>query len=1451
MSSPKSPLFVLGLAAVAFATGSIWWTIQPAADLVTSNANSPLANESSVQSKHQDAPSPGPILSFEENRGQFDKRVRFLSRGPGYRFFLGSGEAALVLTDHPKGNRTSDSRGERPNAAEEPAGGPHKESQWVVRWRLEGGNQQPGISGLDLSPTRNHYFQGRAAGAWHRDVPSYKRVRYENVYPGIDLIYYYRDQQLEFDFLLQPGADARMIRLNIDGAEARRVDREGRLLIKEGERELLLGRPRVFQTGPGAPKSEIKARYSLLNSHTVGFEVEGHNPEMAMLIDPAFVYSTYYGGSASDECQDMQVDAAGNAYVVGYTDSTNFPTTSGVVQTAKRASTDAFVIKMNSAGQPVFSTYLGGAGSDYGYGIAVDAQGNLFVSGRTRSDDFPTTAGAYRRTRTGTSDIFVAKLNSAGSGLTYSTFLGGSDASAMPRIAVDVSGNAYIAGETSSAAFPVVSAHQSTLKGTSDAFLVKLNNSGTAALYSTYLGGTGSENVGSVAVDQGGYAWVVGRTQSSDFPLRSALQGTSGGGEEAFISKFAANGALAISSYLGGRDADVAADVALDASGNAYVTGYTLSNNFRVTQSVIQPAIMGTSSAYVTKIRADGGAFVYSTYLGAYKGMTRGGAIAVDNSGSAIVTGYVEGGGASFPLSEPVQPSYGNSPIGHTFNSAEAFVTKLAPDGTSIPFSSWLGGWATDYGRGIGVDSSGNIYVAGSTNSTDNFPIANAFRPSASTPWEVFITKIDPTPYAGAGLPPIPGAPWTRRMRVDSNHNGVPDAQDESSVLLREGDTLRLFSSRWPGDAEMSSVVLSNPHPLSGFYQTLTRRRFHYYEVGTGLKFLQTLVGTIDGYDANLRPISASVTETWDQDAGGIRRITTKTGGLRALDSNADGLYESMSVTFPNQAPAIVNVVRVDVNADGKTDFLTIPWALVQTAGLATSFDPQVFIPIGDTNGDGIADAPAFDFDGDGRSELDLPSAPFAAGPSNPAVEHKLYFAHFGEGQGILSSQIMLMNLDRTRSAHARVLLKKDDGAGMSVDLNGAVVNGETAVDLPAGGLKLLQTDGLGAAQAGSVTVISDRPLAGVILFGGTTGLAGVGNSVPLSKGFTAPVEAKAGVNTGLAVMNLGSAAANLTFELFRQNNTLLATGSPMSLARDGHRALFLSEIQWSPAVDFSNFSGILRVTAPETLAAMVLRVQTAPLELAAMPVAPRWGKQNNGIRFAANRPETPLDYFLNFPQFADGAGTGWSFASQVTLLNLDPWLPAKARLSIRQDNGTAMNVDLNGVVVNGFKDVTIPAGGVAELKTDGAGSLQVGCASVMSDRPLAGVILYGSTYGTAGVGSCAELGKTFVAPVENHTGNGVGTGIALMNLEAAASTVTIELLDENSNLKSTSTVPLAANGHAAKMVYELTWSPNVDLSNFKGTIRAASTRRVAGAIIRTQFNRYQYGTLPVSPRLN
>ncbi|RPI26565.1 MAG: hypothetical protein EHM61_11415 [Acidobacteria bacterium] len=1415
-----SPFLLLGFLAVNLA---IFSALQPFAP------DSPEPSQTVAAASSTESP-PGNQLSFEQNLGQFSEPVKFLLRGPRYRFFLTEKDAVLTV---PWGDASTSEA---------------KDNSWVLRWTLTGSARRPAMSGLDPLPGRSHYFRGRSPESWHTDVTSYSKVRCEQVYPGVDVVYYLHDERLEFDFVIQPGADPAKIKLRFTGARPKLSADKRRLSLQYGDQSLTLDHPNVFQLTADGAKREVPARYSLISHDTVGFDLGDFKSDLALVIDPAFVYSTFFGGSGADEPHDLHVDAAGNAYITGYTSSTNFPTTSGIVQGTKGASDDAFVFKMNPAGQPIFSTYLGGNGYDQGRGIAVDQAGTVFVSGRTSSTDFPTTAGAFKTAKTGQYDLFVTKLSANGSSLVYSTFLGVADSDARPRIAVDSSGRAVVAGQTLSGSIPVVNAFQGALKGTSDGFVLKLNAAGSALLYSTFLGGNATDAVSSVALDPSGNAWVVGGTDGQSFPLKNAFQTTSKG-REAFAAKFAPDGSLLYSTYLGGDGEDGAADVVIDSGSNPVIVGSTFSTNFPVTPTALQSEnLADNSTAFIARIKQDGTALLYSTYLGGKKSVTHATGIAIDGTGNIYVTGDVTGGQGAFPLADPVQMAYGGYTGGFLFNSSEAFVTKMWADGSAIPFSSYLGGMTTEYGRAIGVDSDGFIYVTGSTNADDTsfFPIVGAYQAKPPYPWNVFVSKIDPTPYPGVAVPPIPSQPWTRRSRGDTNHNGVPDPQDETTMMAKDGDYVRGYSSRYPANAEASGLTLSDPHPVGGFYQTLTRRRFHYYEVGTGLKWAHTLAAKIDGYDANLRPVSASVTETWDNDDNGTRQVTTKSGGATMLDSNQDGVYEAASVKLPGQVAVVVNPVRVDVNNDGNADFITLPWALVQTAGLAKPNDPQWFVPLGDTNGDGIPDSPAFDFDGDGKPDPDLPTAPFVAGPPNPTVEHRLYFAQFGEGADAVSSRIMLMNLDRTRPAAALISLTDDAGGPLSVDLNGAVVNGETTLTIPAGGLRVLATDGKGPVIAGAVTVRSNRPLSGVIVFGGAIGLAGVGSTMPQAKGFAAPVEAKAGqVGTGIAAMNLEDKPVRLSFELYRPNNTLQATGEPIDLPARGHRALFLNEIKWSPAVDLSNLSSVLRATATGTVGAILLRTQNTPGELATLPVAPHAPRvMNNGIRFPVGRPEAPLDYNIYFPQFADGS----NIASQFLLLNLDPWRAAKGRVRIKTNSGGAMTVDLNGTNMAGEQDCTVPVAGTLALKTDGAGALQVGAASVASDRPLAGIILYEGG-GVAAVGASTMV-KRFVAPVENQAALGVGTGIAVMNLEATAANITFELWDENGIQKSTATLEVPPNGHVAKMLTELTWTPPVDLNNILATIRASSNTNVAATVLRTQFNLGQFATLPVSPQL-
>ena len=376
-----------------------------------------------------------------------------------------------------------------------------------------------------------------------------------------------------------------------------------------------------------------------------------------LVIDPLLVYSTYLGGSDNDSGAAIAVDLSGNAYVTGVTTSTDFPTQDPWQATSAGAQ-DAFVAKFDPSGSLVYCTYFGGGADDYGNGIAVDSFGQAYVTGYTTSSDFPTTPGAYQTAyRGGEGDAFVAKFNSSGSALVYSTYLGGSGYDVATAIAVDPSGNAYVTGYNYLSDFPTTAgAYQTANKGSLDVVIAKLNPSGSGLVYSTYLGGSGDDYGLGIAIDASGNAYVTGHSGWSDFPLKNPVQATFGGYYDAFVAKInPAGSALVYSTYLGGSGMEIGRGVAVDPFGNAYVVGHTASSNFPTTPGAYQQTFGGGEDAFVAKINSSGSGLVYSTYLGG-TGSERGNGIAVDPAGNAYVTGQNYQGG--FPMKDPVQAAY-------------------------------------------------------------------------------------------------------------------------------------------------------------------------------------------------------------------------------------------------------------------------------------------------------------------------------------------------------------------------------------------------------------------------------------------------------------------------------------------------------------------------------------------------------------------------------------------------------------------------------------------------------------------------------------------------------------------------------------------------------------------------------------------------------------------------
>jgi len=743
-------------------------------------------------------------LSFERNEGQAGSQVRFISRGVGYTLFLTGSDAVLALSKSrtqvvggalPSGAARARNKPRRdPRLAGRSSGGagipPTSLTESAVWLHIAGANTCPRVIGLDKLPSVANYLIGNNRRRWHTNIPTYARVAYHDVYPGVDLIYYGHQGRLEYDWTLAPGADPRTIALSIRGAQRVRVDRGGALLIQTKNGVLRQDTPVVYQQIAGH-RRRVAGGYALARSGRLSFAVGHYDRHRPLTIDPVLSYSTYLGGGGDDHGTGITVDGAGNAYVLGATASSTFPTSTGAAQSAYGGNNDVFVTKLNAAGNGlVYSTYLGGSGDDVGpngasQSIAVDSGGDAYITGDTLSTDFPTTANAYSRTFAGGGyyggDAFVSKLNASGSGLLYSTYLGGSGNDYGKGIAVDTYGNAYITGHTSSVDFPTTAnALTRTYIGRSEGFVAKVNTNanGSASLaYSTYLAGADQDNNGGYNIaldaDNAGNVYVTGDTGSSSFPTTAnAYQRTNGGGvcnsascHDAFLVKLnTVSGVLAYSTYLGGNGDERSFGVATDGVGDAYITGWTLSANFPTTPNALPGGYHGGYDAFVAEFNtnASGSAsLAYSTYLGG-SGDDEGYSIAADGFGNAYVTGWTSS--TDFPTVNPSQAANGGG--------RDAFVAELntaAGGASALVYSTYLGGSGGDAGYGVATDGTGSAYVVGDTTST-NFPTTNPTQGASAGGYDAFVAKVSSCPNGGFELPVLgaggyqyapSGACWT------------------------------------------------------------------------------------------------------------------------------------------------------------------------------------------------------------------------------------------------------------------------------------------------------------------------------------------------------------------------------------------------------------------------------------------------------------------------------------------------------------------------------------------------------------------------------------------------------------------------------------------------------------------------------------------------------------------
>lgn len=653
-------------------------------------------------------------LSFEANEGQTDSQVRFLSRGNGYGLFLSPREAVL--------NLQGDS----------------------LRLQFVGANPNPTLFGEDRQDATSNYFIGNDPTRWRANVANYGRVIYDDVYPGIDVVFYGNQHHFEYDFLVAPGADPSVIQLRIGGAESMQLDAAGNLVLHARHGNVVQHAPVLYQE-TGTTRQSVVGQFVLEGDNQVGFRIGEYDRGRALTIDPILSYSTYLGGSGQDGgFGRFTVDSSGSIYFTGRTSSTNFPTVDPV-QTTNRGGFDTFVSKLNPAGTAlIYSTYLGGNGYDAPQsGIVVNAAGEAYVSGYSDSSNFPV-VNAIQGSHQGGGDAFVFKLNAAGNGLLYSTYLGGSVYDQGTSIALDASGNAYVSGSTRSTNFPTVDPLQPMHRGQLDTFLARISADGSTLLYSTYLGGSADDQsqYQGIALDSSGNIYLTGVTRSLNFPTLNAFQPNfAGGDDDVFVAKLAPNGsALVYSSYLGGNLQDGGYAIAVDTAGNTYLAGFTDSSNFP-TVNALQPSYGGGRDAFIAKVSADGSTKLFSTYLGGSNVETILG-LALDGGNNIWVSGYTRS--SNFPTANATQPTIGGG--------YDAFVTRMNYIGTALDYSTYLGGSNDDFGQGLTIDPSGYVYVGGDSASA-NFPTLNPFQGSyGGGVSDAFITRFDIRPATVASL---------------------------------------------------------------------------------------------------------------------------------------------------------------------------------------------------------------------------------------------------------------------------------------------------------------------------------------------------------------------------------------------------------------------------------------------------------------------------------------------------------------------------------------------------------------------------------------------------------------------------------------------------------------------------------------------------------------------------
>jgi len=835
--------------------------------------------------------------------------------------------------------------------------------------QLVGANPDAQASGENALPGTSNYFSGNDPDLWHTGVSQYGGVRYDDVWTGIDAVYYGMQGQLEYDFVVEPGASPDTIQLAFEGVESISIE-DGNLVIDTATGDIVQHAPVIYQTAASG-RQTVEGSYTLLADNRVGFDVGAYDATRPLVIDPVLVYSTLLGGNGADGISDVELDASGNAYVVGITTSTDFPTTPGVVDEVGDGSAvqrDVFVAKLSADGTTLlWATYLSGSKGDEARDLVLDADGNVHIVGHTLSTNFPTTTGAFDTAHFGNTrtDGFVVKLDPTGSSLLYSTYIGNGASEVFNGIDVDAQGKIYIGGQTGfgGGTYPTTpGAFDTDVNGSTDVALSIIDPAGNGAsdlVYSTVMGtSTPTESIQDLVVDAAGDVFIVGGHPSSSFPNGFTVPATaadpdSGGTREGFAAKLSPDGNgtadLQWLTHVGGGGDSLGEGVTeaeLDADGNLVVVGRTSSSSFPTTSGAYDEGGNGGVEGFIAKISPDGTNFLFSTYLGGGAAGPSGSRdfpreLEIDAAGNIWIAGFSES--TDFPTVSPFQ--------GTLSGGRDAFLSKLSADGTTLLFSTYFGCTGDEIADGLALDSSGIPIIAGFTTSTTDFPTtAGASQTTFAGTQDAFITKIDPndssTHTCGSVVVNSPPEIAAQFFNIDENQTAAgtvtatdPDLPDDTqtfSITSAVGLDNAKFAITASGALSfIAAPDFENPNDVGGTAGDNVYLVEVEVEDGAGETAMATMSVTVDPVNDNSPVFTSATAVNVAENTTAVQTATATDADLPAqtvvftIDGGADAGKFSITaagvLTF-DAAPDFENptdfgtdnVYEVQVKADDK-----------------------------------------------------------------------------------------------------------------------------------------------------------------------------------------------------------------------------------------------------------------------------------------------------------------------------------------------------------------------------------------------------------------------------------------------------------------------------------------------------------------------------------------------------